>query len=60
MIIGHDCINSPEQAGPQDRRSGLVDLDRVLESDGGIGDDKDYDKYGKHLINIRENEIVRI
>jgi hypothetical protein len=33
----------------------------VLEGDGGIGDDEDYDKYGKHMIKyIRENEIVRV
>jgi hypothetical protein len=49
-IGGGHRVDCPQQSGTDQGRGRLVDLERVLERDGGIGDDEDNDQCGQHLL----------
>ena len=49
MVGGGQRVDGPQQAGADQRGGRLVDLERMLERDRRIGDDKDNDQGGQHL-----------
>ncbi len=50
VIGGGHRVDRPQQAGTDQGRGRLVDLERVLERDGGVGDDEDDDQCGQHFL----------
>jgi hypothetical protein len=49
MVAGRKRIDRPEETGANQRRSRLVDLERMLQSDGRISDDKDDNDGSEHV-----------
>ena len=53
VVAGGQGIDRPEQAGADQGRGGFIDLERVFQGDGGVGQDKDDNEEGEHGKNLR-------
>ncbi len=59
VIAGGQGVNGPEQAGPDQGGGRLVDLERMFQGDGGVGDNKDEDNGSQHEKSPVNAEIMK-
>jgi hypothetical protein len=58
-VAAEQGVNRPQQARADERRRGLVDLDRVFQRDRGIRDDEDEDERSQHVSDLCLDFSVR-